>query len=51
MLDHTGSATGIKWYIVGSCVVAFIALLLLPRAAVRPIEEPHEAVRPAEAAV
>jgi MFS family permease len=51
ILDRTGSARGIAWYIVGSCVVAFVALVLLPRAAVAPIEESAEAVQPAQAAV
>ena len=31
ILKHTGSSTGISWYIIGCCVLAFIALLLMPR--------------------
>jgi MFS family permease len=31
ILKHTGSSTWISWYIVGCCVVAFGALLALPR--------------------
>jgi metabolite-proton symporter len=34
ILKHTGSSTWISIYIVGCCVVAFAALLLLPRRAV-----------------
>jgi hypothetical protein len=51
ILDRTGSGTGIAWYVVGSCVVAFVALLLLPRGAVAPVVEGAEAVRPAGTAV
>ncbi|MEU6577630.1 MFS transporter [Streptomyces sp. NPDC046805] len=31
ILENTGSSTGISWYIVGCCVVAMGALLLMPR--------------------
>jgi MFS family permease len=31
ILEHTGSSTWISGYIVGCCVIAFIALLLMPR--------------------
>jgi metabolite-proton symporter len=33
ILKHTGSSTWISVYLVGCCVVAFVALLLLPRRA------------------
>jgi metabolite-proton symporter len=31
ILNSTGSSTGISWYIVGCCVVAMAALILMPR--------------------
>jgi metabolite-proton symporter len=31
ILENTGSSTGISLYIIGCCVVSFIALLLMPR--------------------
>ncbi|PZS28879.1 MAG: MFS transporter [Pseudonocardiales bacterium] len=31
ILEHTGSSTWISAYIVGCCIVAFLALLLMPR--------------------
>ncbi|MBO1335385.1 MFS transporter [Streptomyces sp. VRA16 Mangrove soil] len=31
IIEDTGSSTGISWYIVGCCVVAFAALVLMPR--------------------
>jgi metabolite-proton symporter len=31
ILKNTGSSTGVSWYIVGCCVVAMTALLLMPR--------------------
>jgi MFS family permease len=31
ILQHTASSTWISWYILGCCLVAFAALLLLPR--------------------
>jgi MFS family permease len=31
ILDHTASSTWISWYIIGNCVIAVGALLLLPR--------------------
>ena len=31
ILAKTHSSTGISWYIVGCCVVAMAALLLMPR--------------------
>jgi MFS family permease len=31
ILDDTHSSTGISWYIVGCCAVAFVALLAMPR--------------------
>ncbi len=37
ILQSTGSSSGISWYIIGCCVVAFGALLLMPRAA-QPVE-------------
>jgi metabolite-proton symporter len=33
ILRNTGSSTGISWYIVGCCVVAMLALVLMPRQA------------------
>lgn len=33
ILEHTGSRTGISWYIVGCCAVAVITLLFMPRQA------------------
>ena len=35
ILEKTKSSTGISWYIVGSCVVAFGALILMPRTQLR----------------
>jgi hypothetical protein len=31
ILERTGSSTGISLYIVGCCVVSFVALLFMPR--------------------
>jgi MFS family permease len=31
ILQETGSSTGISWYIIGCCVLAFGALILMPR--------------------
>jgi metabolite-proton symporter len=31
ILKHTGSSTWISWYIIGCCILTFIALLLMPR--------------------
>ncbi|MDQ1617605.1 MAG: hypothetical protein QOE19_174 [Actinomycetota bacterium] len=31
ILESTGSTTGISWYIIGCCVIAMAALLLMPR--------------------
>jgi metabolite-proton symporter len=31
ILNNTGSSIGISWYIVGCCVVAMVALILMPR--------------------
>jgi len=31
ILNSTGSSIGISWYIVGCCVVAMVALILMPR--------------------
>jgi MFS family permease len=31
ILQKTGSSTGISWYIIGCCVLAMAALLLMPR--------------------
>jgi MFS family permease len=39
ILQKTGSSTGISWYIVGCCVLAFGALLLMPRTAHEPVKE------------
>jgi hypothetical protein len=33
VLSETQSSTLISWYIVGCCVISFIALLLMPRRA------------------
>jgi len=33
ILQETGSSTGISWYIIGCCALAFAALLLMPRKA------------------
>jgi MFS family permease len=41
ILQTTGSSTGISWYIIGCCVLAFGALLLLPV----PHQLPSEVVR------
>jgi metabolite-proton symporter len=30
ILESTGSSTGISWYMIACCVIAFIALLLMP---------------------
>jgi len=35
ILEKTKSSTGISWYIVGCCVVAFGALILMPRTQLR----------------
>jgi MFS family permease len=39
ILQKTGSSTGISWYIVGCCVLAFAALILMPRAVHQPREK------------
>ncbi|GAA3806405.1 MFS transporter [Streptomyces coacervatus] len=50
ILKHTGSSTGISWYIVGCSAVAMAALLLMPRreptieAARRPVAASTDAV-------
>ncbi len=31
ILQKTGSSTGVAWYIIGCCVLAMVALLLMPR--------------------
>jgi MFS family permease len=31
ILEKTGSSTGVSWYIIGCCVLAMAALLLMPR--------------------
>jgi MFS family permease len=31
ILEKTGKSTGVSWYIIGCCVVAMIALVLMPR--------------------
>jgi hypothetical protein len=31
ILQTTGKSTGVSWYIIGCCVLAMIALLLMPR--------------------
>ncbi|MDQ0988908.1 MFS transporter [Streptomyces sp. V3I7] len=31
ILEHTGSSTGISWYIIACCVVSMAALLFMPR--------------------
>jgi hypothetical protein len=33
ILERSGSSTWISWYIVGCCIVAFLALMLMPRRA------------------
>ena len=38
ILESTGSATGIAWYIVACCVLAFGALLLMPKPHVDAVE-------------
>ncbi|MDQ6714547.1 MAG: MHS family MFS transporter [Actinomycetota bacterium] len=48
ILQSTGSSTGISWYIIGCCVVAFGALLLIPKAA-QPVEAAAAGAAPAEA--
>ena len=42
ILEKTKSSTGISWYIIGCCVVAFGALILMPRTQLR-AEEAAEA--------
>lgn len=49
ILTATGSSTGISWYIVGCCVLAFGALILMPRRQVQ--AEDAEARAEAEAEV
>src|SRR5262245_12853249 len=36
ILKDTNSSTGVSWYSIGCCVLAMIALLLLPRAVSEP---------------
>jgi metabolite-proton symporter len=51
ILEHTGSSTWISLYIVGCCVVAFLALLLMPRRPVRvPVSDFDAAVEQEAAA-
>ncbi|MFI6070554.1 MFS transporter [Actinoplanes sp. NPDC051343] len=38
ILQKTGSSTGISWYIVGCCVLAFAALILMPRTVHEPMK-------------
>jgi MFS family permease len=38
ILQQTGSSTGISWYIIGCCVLAFGALLLMPRKVHEPMK-------------
>jgi MFS family permease len=40
ILQKTGSSTGISWYIIGCCVLAFAALILMPRAVHEPLKTP-----------
>jgi metabolite-proton symporter len=40
ILEDTDSSIGISWYIVGCCAAAMVALLLMPRATVRPDGDP-----------
>jgi MFS family permease len=47
ILKDTGSSTWVSWYIIGCCVVAMIALLLLPRG----VHEPDPTPAPARAIV
>jgi MFS family permease len=47
ILKDTGSSTWVSWYIIGCCVVAMIALLLLPRG----VHDPDPTPAPARAIV
>src|SRR6185312_4677306 len=38
ILQKTGSSTGISWYIIGCCVLAFAALVLMPRTVHEPMK-------------
>ena len=44
ILEKTKSSTGISWYIIGCCVVAFGALILMPRTQLRAEEASQAAV-------
>src|SRR5689334_8891837 len=48
ILKDTGSGTGVSWYIIGCCVLAMIALLVLPRTVHEPdtVPAPARAVEP-----
>ncbi|MEP6629693.1 MAG: MFS transporter, partial [Lapillicoccus sp.] len=49
ILENTKSSTGISWYIIGCCVLAMGALLLMPRTQLRKEQaEYQEAERAAE---
>ena len=43
ILKNTGSSTGISWYIILCCVLAFIALLLMPRRSTTQVTDEYDA--------
>jgi MFS family permease len=43
ILKNTGSSTGISWYIIVCCVIAFVALLLLPRRSTAQVTDEYDA--------
>jgi metabolite-proton symporter len=43
ILKNTGSSTGISWYIIVCCLIAFVALLLLPRRSTAQVTDEYDA--------
>ena len=43
ILKNTGSSTGISWYIIVCCVLAFVALLLMPRRSTAQVTDEYDA--------
>jgi MFS family permease len=43
ILKNTGSSTGISWYIILCCVLAFVALLLMPRRSTAQVTDEYDA--------
>jgi len=43
ILQDTGSSTGISWYVIGCCVLAFAALVWMPRAVAEPAADSERA--------